>query len=220
MKWLTTSRLDGSYRCCSVAIFCGLRKRVCLGDLRVISYNANRDDPRTIAVKSSALRALRYLPYVAVLLIFVCGFIYIGLAEKPLVKAGCTVETLSKSKSPNGKWLASVHEYTCTDGWFVTDISDAVRLVQLQDGRQKNVFSVDSAGDPSARPVPRWIYPNILDIDVPNKSLIGVQEKKFAGVTIEVKFHPNDPKARARWLKSIGQARKNDQGRMAINRSR
>jgi hypothetical protein len=152
----------------------------------------------------SVTNQVKRMPHAEFFLLFIVALMDIGQAQaKPPEHKDCTVDVISKVKSPDGNWLASVNEYECSDGWFVTDFWDYVQLVRLRDGIQEEVCSVEYYGDPTSRPVPRWVSTKALDINVPNKSIIGFQKKQFGGVSIHLKFHPNNPKERERWLKEI-----------------
>jgi hypothetical protein len=117
--------------------------------------------------------------------------------------AGCESETITKSKSPDGAWIAIVREDICSDGTFVTVVTDSVHLEShgVSQKRGGDVLTVDGGGD--FKPKVHWLKPTLLQILIPNKSLIGLKKDKINGVKIRVKFNPNDPEERKRWLKEI-----------------
>lgn len=137
-----------------------------------------------------------------------------GLAEE---KANCQRETISVLISPDNSWVAAVQEDTCSDGYFVTTVTDKVELARLEatdvvrlnphadkPRHENDVFALDEGGHPENRPLTRWLSTSKLQITVPNKSLIGLQKSNYEGVDILVQFEPDDPSERARWLKSLG----------------
>jgi hypothetical protein len=120
---------------------------------------------------------------------------------------GCDSEIISQALSADHAWRALVREEVCGDGAFTTTISDVVHIVGASnDGgimTEGEVFAVDEGGHPYNRPVIRWLAPRLLEIVVPNKSSIGLRKDTFNGVTIRVRFNPDDPEERRRWLEEI-----------------
>ena len=45
---------------------------------------------------------------------------------------------------------------------------------------------------------------SLLEIQIPNRSLIGLRAERFEDVAIRIKFNPDDPEARKHWLKDVG----------------
>ncbi|HVZ52943.1 MAG TPA: hypothetical protein VG986_13315 [Pseudolabrys sp.] len=134
-------------------------------------------------------------------------------------KAGCQRETISVLTSPDDTWVALVQEDVCSDGFFVTTITDTIQLtrrdatgvIQLathpdKPKHENDVFALDEHGDPENRPLTRWLSPTKLQVTVPNKSLIGLHKTSYEGIEIVVKYEPDDPVERQRWLKSLGLA--------------
>ncbi len=85
-------------------------------------------------------------------------------------------------------------------------MSDIVQLVRRGQKSEDSddVFAIEEHGDPTNRPTLRWLSPQKLQIAVPNKSLIGLQKSSYEGIDIVIKFEPDDPAERERWLKSLG----------------
>jgi len=118
--------------------------------------------------------------------------------------ATCDSDTVADSASPNGSWIAVVQEDTCTDGAFVTNISDVVHLLK---GREKptkenSVFSLDEHGHPENRPLLDWLSSGELLITIPNKSLVGLQRDKYRDVMILIKYNPPIPLSENAFLSS------------------
>jgi hypothetical protein len=123
--------------------------------------------------------------------------------------------------SPDDVWVALVQEYTCTDGYFVTTVTDTVQLTRrdatdaIQLGRhadeskhENDVLTLDEHGHPENRPLTRWLSAHKLQITVPNKSLIGLQKNYYQEIEIVIKYEPDDPAGREQWLRSLGLAPK------------
>ncbi|HVA13942.1 MAG TPA: hypothetical protein VNF99_11880, partial [Stellaceae bacterium] len=123
------------------------------------------------------------------------------------VAPGCQRTQVAALVSPNEAWIAVIQEEICEGpGIATTGVSDVVRLVPRGNKPEvgEDVFAIEEDGDPAYHPVLRWLTPRELRITVPNKSLIGLQKSSYEGVDIVVKFEPDEPAARARWLKSLG----------------
>ncbi len=100
-----------------------------------------------------------------------------------------------------------VQEEVCQGpGFASTGISDIVQLARRgqEPENSDDVFAIEEHGDLTNRPVMQWLSPSKLQITVPNKSLIGVQKSSYEGIEIVIKFNPDDPAERKRWLKSLG----------------
>jgi len=69
---------------------------------------------------------------------------------------------------------------------------------------ENDVLVVDYYGHPENRPSLRWLSPGKLQITIPNISSVGLQRSSFQGVDIAIKYEPDDPLARERWLRERG----------------
>lgn len=134
-----------------------------------------------------------------------------------LDKPGCERQAISMLISPDDMWVALVHEDVCSDGAFVTTVTDTVQLARRDaidaiklathadvPKHENDVFAVDVYGYSQLRPLTRWLSLKKLQVTVPNKSLIGLQKPSYEGIEIVVKFEPDDPAGREQWLKSFG----------------
>ena len=63
---------------------------------------------------------------------------------------------------------------------------------------------VDTHGVAADRPATRWLSPRTLQITIPNKSLIGLQKPSYGDIEVVIKYEPDDPAERERWLRSLG----------------
>jgi hypothetical protein len=151
------------------------------------------------------------------ILFFTTGAAMLGGTALAQEKGGCQRETISVLMSPDDTWVALVQEDTCSDGYFVTTVTDTVQLarrdttdtVQLTrhadvPKHENDVFALDEHGRPENRPLARWLSPQELQVMIPNKSLIGLQKNSYESIEIVIKYEPDDPAERERWLKSLG----------------
>ena len=151
------------------------------------------------------------------LIVSVCLLNGGAFATETQQKGGCQRLTISAEISPDETWWALTQEDVCSDGYFVTTIIDTVQLVRretvdtidltehpIEPRHEDDVFAVEEHGHPENRPLTRWLSPQILQITVPNKSLIGLRKPTFQGIEISIKYDPDDPVERERWLKSLG----------------
>lgn len=129
--------------------------------------------------------------------------------------AECTNRVISTLLSPDDGWVAVVQETFCSnDAFAMSSTGDAVELVRpgvelpinirpgVEPIKNNTVFGLDR-GSWEDRPLTQWLSPSKLQITVPNKSLISLQKSSFEGVEIVVRFDPDDPAERERWLKSL-----------------
>jgi hypothetical protein len=123
-------------------------------------------------------------------------------------------ETISAVVSPDNARVALVQEGVCSDGRLVTistdtvqlarrDATDTIHLAPRPDTPQhdNDILVVDYYGHPENRPLVQWLSPQKLQITIPNFSGVGLQSSSYEGVNIIVKFEPDDPIARERWLR-------------------
>ena len=128
----------------------------------------------------------------------------------------CGNRAISTLLSPDDSWIAVVWETFCSnDAFAMSSTGDAVELIRpgaeppmnnqpgVEPIKNNTVLGV-SRGSWEFRPLTRWLSPNKLQITVPNTSAVSLQKSSFDGVDIVVKFEPDDPGERERWLKSRG----------------
>jgi hypothetical protein len=127
--------------------------------------------------------------------------------ESPRGSLGCQSEVIATGVSPDDKWVAMVQEEVCSGpGMASTGIMEAVQIVARGQSPESSddVFVMNGSGDPMRRPNIRWLSATLLQITVPNKSLIGLNKKNYAGIDIVTKFEPDDPAERERFLRERG----------------
>jgi|HubBroStandDraft_3_1064219.scaffolds.fasta_scaffold138402_2 hypothetical protein len=140
-----------------------------------------------------------------------------ALATETQQKGGSQRQTISGEISPDETWWAFTQEDVCSDGYFITTIIDTVQLVRrdtvdtidltkhaVEPRHEDDVLAIDEHGRPENRPLTRWLSPQTLQITVPNKSLFSLRKSTFEGIEILIKYDPDDPVERERWLKSLG----------------
>jgi len=116
----------------------------------------------------------------------------------------CTIETISESISPDGAWKAVVEDWLC-ESPVVTNVTAGVRLISnRRDDWATYILGVDSSWHDDKRLKIVWSAADMLQIAVPNLSFLKVSAREFHGVKVDLRFNPDDPAARAAWL------RKND----------
>jgi len=140
------------------------------------------------------LMALATAP-VLIVLVAVWGLFFVGFPPP-----GCDErKMLSKAVSPDGAWVATVYNNICSDGGFVTMISDTVEITRPGEpaapipnagvvfGMDDHPFDVEKALSV------KWIAERGLEITVPNDASAGTQDSTYADLTISYKYVPDDP---------------------------
>lgn len=124
------------------------------------------------------------------------------------VKPGCTTVVLDRLPSPGGVWLAVDEESTCDVGFLAgSDVVVGVRLLATKPPvRDIQVVGVDTGGYVDERPLVAWSASNVLRITVPLYSYLNILTRKVDGVRVDIHFDPDDPAARAAWLKQTDQS--------------
>jgi hypothetical protein len=129
----------------------------------------------------------------------------------------CDREPVSMLFSPDNKWIAMVLEGSCSNGMNVTVSMDTVQLVpraSLQAVRlgsspdevehDNDILAVDYYGHFENRPILKWTSPKDLQITIPNLAFPNLKKDSYQGVTIVLKYDPDDPVARERWRTEHG----------------
>jgi hypothetical protein len=117
----------------------------------------------------------------------------------------CTNVVLDRLPSPDGSWVAVTDEDICDVGSFSTDITAGVNLVStIPPLRDIVVLGVDTGGNDNERPLVAWSAPDVLRVTMGLRSILKVLTRQVEGVRVNVQFDPDDPPARAAWLKQTG----------------
>jgi hypothetical protein len=122
-------------------------------------------------------------------------------------KNDCESKIISMLVSPDDSWVVSVREETCSgEGFATTGITDTVQLLRPGEkwNHNNDIFAVEEHGDPLNRPMTQWLGPRKLQITVPNRSLIGLKKRRDEDVEIVIRYDPDDPADRARFLRELG----------------
>jgi hypothetical protein len=122
------------------------------------------------------------------------------------IRPGCSGVVIARSPSPDASWLASVVEYTCDVGTFSTIIVAEVHLsdTRIPTAPDVDILGVETGGAGHNRPMARWAAPDVLRVTMPLKSILKVLTTRVDGVRIDLHFDPDDPAARAAWLREVG----------------
>ena len=119
---------------------------------------------------------------------------------------GCTTVVLDRLPSPDGEWFAVNEQFTCNT--VESDIGGGVRLVTTKRPlRDIRLLVVDTGGyADQQRPYIAWSAPNVLRVTLPLHSLLHIPTRQADGVHVDIHFDPDDPAARAAWLKQTDQS--------------
>jgi hypothetical protein len=127
--------------------------------------------------------------------------VLVGCVAWFLPRSEHEVQLVSTSRSPDGAWEASVVKVWNSDGWFITTVSDQIRLSSTRKpGEGVEMMWMDAVGAVPFDPLLAWAASNVLQVTVPNLSEIGVRRREFGGVHLDLRFDPPDPAARKAWL--------------------
>jgi len=130
-----------------------------------------------------------------------------ALATWKICNAICvchTREVLARLPSPTGAWTAILSENTA-EGLLSTAFSADVELISRERPyRSIAVLGVDTHGRDNLRPGIAWSAPDVLRVTVPNLSVLRLLNRHADGVQVDIQFDPDDPAARAAWLKQMG----------------
>lgn len=139
---------------------------------------------------------------------------------RPWVGAPCARKVVTVSISPDGipdAWAALLYEHSCSAG-MVTTYNYVVQLTKTKDIRSLSLAwrdltneVDDKKGDVLAidassillRPKLQWLESRKIEILVENTSLIGLNVSSYSDVSIELKYQPDDPVARATQLEKM-----------------
>jgi hypothetical protein len=112
-------------------------------------------------------------------------------------------DVFSQATSPDGVWVATLYYNVCSDGAFVTTVTDTVEIKRPNDQSTPipsagTVFGMDDHpyGVPKTLAV-RWTAPRHLEVTIPNDAWAGRQESAFADIAVSYKYDPDDPAERA-----------------------
>jgi hypothetical protein len=134
-----------------------------------------------------------------------------GLLLPLVALAGCIAWTMPRAHheervvdvepSPDGALQARLVEVWNSNGWFNTSVVDGVDITAAREpGETARLMWMDLAGNSDFRPRLTWTAPDVLQVTVPNLSVIVVKLLAFEGARLDLRFDPADPAARANWL--------------------
>ena len=121
----------------------------------------------------------------------------------PVASAECKRDVTSTLISPDSAWVALVQEQLCSGfGFGSTSLLDIVQIVgRGNTATEQDVVLAIDADRPENRPLTRWLSPQKLQITIPNISLVTFRKDNHEGIEIVIKYEPDDPAERERWLK-------------------
>jgi len=151
---------------------------------------------------------VKFTRWLSVLSPALCGMLLaVAVRAAAAPEAGCERQTVSLLVSPDDAWTALIYEDLCSHGpAFTTVILDRVHLVRRgeESKEDSDVLVVDEGGHPENRPLTQWLSPQKLQITIPNKSLVSLRKRSYEGIEVVVKFNPDNPVERDRFLKERG----------------
>ena len=114
----------------------------------------------------------------------------------------CEHAIVVRLPSPDGAWEARVDEATCEVGLSGAAIVAEAHLVSTRDpARFADLLGVQTGGHEDDRPRLAWTAPDVLQVTTPNPFYLKMLTRRFDGIRVELRFDPDDPAARAAWLR-------------------
>lgn len=108
---------------------------------------------------------------------------------------------LVEVSSADPAWAAAVDQ-TVYGFSFIPLVLCTVRLIPSGKlAEAVDILSVETNGPNKDPPHIAWTAADVLQITVPNRSYLRVNRREYADVRIDLRFNPDDPAARAAWLK-------------------
>jgi hypothetical protein len=131
-------------------------------------------------------------------------WVFVGLLPIPGAAPGCEQrDLLSQAASPDGVWTARIYYNVCSDGYFVTTVSNTVEVRPADKGTSSIpsegvVFGMDVGPYDQGKPLAaKWTGARNLEITIPNDAWAGRQASNFADVSISYRYVSDDPVERA-----------------------
>jgi hypothetical protein len=114
---------------------------------------------------------------------------------------------VTMAASPDDAWMAVVgyHVYS-GPGLADASVFETVQLVRRQEKPPdpSYIFTMEPSEGAEGSLRLKWLGPQKFRITAPNKSLIRTRKRWYEDVGVVVKYHPDDPAERARYLKERG----------------
>jgi hypothetical protein len=143
-------------------------------------------------------RSLEFRPALIGLVMLVAS-ISVGCGSKPCQEVWASAD----NASPDGKWIAAVHQYVCDSGLGASEEKDVeLRLASDLESRKVIMSPRGQWTDPQKIKL-NWIGASILEVTVPNRTALDSNTLKHRGVEIRVRYEDDDPADRANWLKWV-----------------
>jgi hypothetical protein len=108
---------------------------------------------------------------------------------------GYTDVVLDRLPSPDGAWVAVMHEVDSEVGMGGDSITATVHLVKTTPPfRDIDLLGVDTGGDASNRPRVAWSAPNGLQVTVGLSDYLDFRNRSVEGLQVDVRFDSDDPR--------------------------
>jgi len=132
-----------------------------------------------------------------------CWFIPVTVVLAACHHDSCTRVWQSRLPSPDGDWVASVHQEVCKRG-IVSDAQIGVALQPRGDtaGAKDILWPSGQWSKPSLVHL-GWISDQELEVTVPNRSIVPDTIARYRGVAIRIVYRHDDPVDRTRWLDGV-----------------
>jgi hypothetical protein len=125
--------------------------------------------------------------------------VVVGAFAPTVYAANCSRIGMSKTVSPDGRWIARTYGKLCDLGIE----SSAAVIVDLMNaslhGIPVPILSVDMPSDRTDWPRPNWTSSKALSIKLPASAAIALQMASYQGIRIGLIFCPGAPADREAW---------------------
>jgi hypothetical protein len=151
-------------------------------------------DHQTLPLRGMCAVALTVLASVIALLI--CSNISVSPSDHER-------KILANLPSPTGEWTASVSEEVAENGRSYKAIDRVAIQSTAYPTWSIDLLLIDKDGHRGNPPRIIWSAPNALSVTAPNLLRLRMLTRHAQAVDLDVRFEPDDPAARAVWLKRI-----------------
>lgn len=122
-----------------------------------------------------------------------------GCGNNPCHEVWVSVDTAS----PDGKWIAAVHQYVCDAGLGVAEEKNVELRLAGDPKSRKVIMSPSGQWTDPQRIKLNWVGASILEVTVPNRTAVDSDMLEHRGVKIRVRYEDDDSADRVNWLKWI-----------------
>src|ERR1700753_3518008 len=141
-----------------------------------------------------AVLASGFVSVIALIYLILCYAFYFDYSHEILVNL----------PSPTGEWIAVVTEDIVDGPPILSSVTTGVTLTStIYPTWSIYILGLDWRGNKDRLPRVAWSASNVLRVTVPNLSSPYILTRHAGGVDVDIRFEPDDPAARAAWLKEI-----------------